>query len=294
MTFAIDATRRLARTSCLVMTASLVAFMVSSAAQGDEPSYDDDLVESTDPVAPDETVEDVREAEREEPEPRTLVDFSDMVEQLVEEDPNVDPDGDPFTESLTSLLREGDLLQRQEELGRGMRLMERQARFVESAHNILNQLGPDARIEVAPGEFITFEETPVWYQAEITRLNMEREIIETRMQNERISFDHQRETPDYANRVAQEARERIPPIVQERREEIVEEAQADALDVVRQARAQSAQEMQQAETQAESIIQGARIEANDMVRVAQEGARERRNEMSQRRLELEAELQRLQ
>ncbi len=98
---------------------------------------------------------------------------------------------DPVTEARSRLLRASGLLERQSEISESILLMERQIRQAELIKNLMELLGPDTPIEIAPGQFRVFRDTPAGHRiaAEMEEgrmqiwkrlINLEREILEAR------------------------------------------------------------------------------------------------------------------
>ena len=78
--------------------------------------------------------------------------------------PNVgfeEPEYDPITEWKAALLEESGLLSRQSEISESILLMERQIKQAELIARLMEINGPDAAIEIAPGRFKMFRDTPV-------------------------------------------------------------------------------------------------------------------------------------
>lgn len=77
--------------------------------------------------------------------------------------PNVgfdEPEHDPITEWKAALLEESGLLARQSEISESILLMERQIKQAELIARLMEINGPDAAIEIAPGKFKVFRDTP--------------------------------------------------------------------------------------------------------------------------------------
>ena len=72
-----------------------------------------------------------------------------------------EPERDPITEWKAALLEESGLLARQSEISESILLMERQIKQAELIARLMEINGPDAAIEIAPGKFKVFRETPV-------------------------------------------------------------------------------------------------------------------------------------
>ena len=83
---------------------------------------------------------------------------------------------DPITAEATGLIDESGLLARQSRIGEGVLLLERQLRHAEAIGKLIELLGPDAEIEVAPGEFMRFSETPAGLRARIEMARLQREL----------------------------------------------------------------------------------------------------------------------
>ena len=71
-----------------------------------------------------------------------------------------EPDRDPVTEWKAALLEESGLLARQSEISESILLMERQVKQAELIAKLMEINGPDAAIEIAPGRFKVFRDTP--------------------------------------------------------------------------------------------------------------------------------------
>ena len=72
-----------------------------------------------------------------------------------------EPERDPVTEWKAALLEESGLLARQSEISESILLMERQVKQAELIARLIEINGPDAAIEIAPGRFKIFRDTPV-------------------------------------------------------------------------------------------------------------------------------------
>lgn len=83
---------------------------------------------------------------------------------------------DPITTEATDLIDESGLLSRQSRIGEGVLLLERQLRHAETIEKLIELLGPDAEIEVAPGEFMRFSDTPAGLRARIEMARLQREL----------------------------------------------------------------------------------------------------------------------
>jgi len=83
---------------------------------------------------------------------------------------------DPITLEATGLLDESGLLARQSRLGEGILILDRQLRHAEAIERLIQVLGPDAMIEVAPGEFMRFADTPAGMRARIEMGRLQKEL----------------------------------------------------------------------------------------------------------------------
>lgn len=90
--------------------------------------------------------------------------------------PPPDPAQDPVTEAALQLLGESGLIARQAEISQSMILMERQIRQAELIKQLLEIYGPDAPIEVAPGEFRSFADTPAGLSQRIAQIELEKQL----------------------------------------------------------------------------------------------------------------------
>ena len=83
---------------------------------------------------------------------------------------------DPITAEAADLLDESGLIARQSRLGEGVIILDRQLRHAEAVEKLIRLLGPDAMIEIAPGEFMRFADTPAGLRARVEMLRLEQEI----------------------------------------------------------------------------------------------------------------------
>jgi len=83
---------------------------------------------------------------------------------------------DSVTAEAVELLDESGLIARQSRLGEGVIMLDRQLRHAEAVEKLIRLLGPDAMIEVAPGEFMRFADTPAGLRARVEMLRLEQEI----------------------------------------------------------------------------------------------------------------------
>jgi hypothetical protein len=86
------------------------------------------------------------------------------------------PTTDPITNEQIELLKESGLIDKQSRLSEGLLLMDRQLRQAQLVEQLLAVLGPDARIEVTPGEFKSFADTPAGLQQQIDYLKLQADL----------------------------------------------------------------------------------------------------------------------
>lgn len=82
---------------------------------------------------------------------------------------------DPVTAAATNLVRDTGLIARQSDMGEGLLLMERQLNFAENVNQLISIMGPDVEIEVAPGVYQSYADTPAGRKAELELLRLEQE-----------------------------------------------------------------------------------------------------------------------
>lgn len=92
---------------------------------------------------------------------------------------------DPVTESRIRILADSGLLARQSEISESIMIMERQIRQAELLNKLMALKGPEAPIEVAPGRFETFTETPAGqrlaHEIEESEINARIRMLELRL-----------------------------------------------------------------------------------------------------------------
>lgn len=98
----------------------------------------------------------------------------------VSQDREMSEEGDPITQDRIRLLDETGVIGRQSRISEGILLMNQQVRRADAIANVLSTLGPDAKVEVAPGKFVTFEGTPAAIQAEIDLISLQMDLLEAR------------------------------------------------------------------------------------------------------------------
>lgn len=81
---------------------------------------------------------------------------------------------DPVVTTMTDLVKSTGLIERQSEMGQGLLLMQRQVQFAEQVNQLIDILGPDAQIEVAPGVFQSFANTPAGKRAQLDMIELDR------------------------------------------------------------------------------------------------------------------------
>jgi type IV pilus biogenesis protein PilP len=86
------------------------------------------------------------------------------------------PTTDPITNEQIELLKDGGLIDKQSRLSEGLLLMDRQLRQAELVQQLLTVLGPDAEIEVTPGEFKSFADTPAGLKQRIDYLKLQADL----------------------------------------------------------------------------------------------------------------------
>lgn len=85
---------------------------------------------------------------------------------------------DPVTEAQVLELRENGLIARQAEISEGLLLMDRQVRQAQMAQQLLSLFGPDTPIEIAPGEYRDFSDTPLGMEERIAKMELELRLLE--------------------------------------------------------------------------------------------------------------------
>lgn len=86
------------------------------------------------------------------------------------------PSTDPITNEQIELLKDSGLIDKQSRLSEGLLLMDRQLRQAQLVEELLAVLGPDAEIEVTPGEFKSFADTPAGLEQRIEYLRLQTEL----------------------------------------------------------------------------------------------------------------------
>ena len=74
----------------------------------------------------------------------------------------------------------GGLIERQAALSEGLLLMDRQLRQMQLVEQILAAYGPEAQVEIAPGEFRGFRDTPAGMRQEIAHIDLQLQLAEKR------------------------------------------------------------------------------------------------------------------
>lgn len=87
---------------------------------------------------------------------------------------------DALTNSRIQQFISGGLIDRQSQLSEGLLLMDRQLRQMQLVEQILAAYGPDAQVEIAPGEFRNFRDTPAGMRQEIAHIDLLLQLAEKR------------------------------------------------------------------------------------------------------------------
>ena len=95
-------------------------------------------------------------------------------------DPATDPATDPVTEAAARLLAQSGIIARQAEMSESLILIDRQIRQAELIRTLLATLGPDAPVEIAPGVFRTFNDTPEAMRQRIELIQLESQLADLR------------------------------------------------------------------------------------------------------------------
>ena len=74
----------------------------------------------------------------------------------------------------------GGLIERQAALSEGLLLVDRQLRQMQLVEQILAAYGPEAQVEIAPGEFRSFRDTPAGMRQEIAHIDLQLQLAEKR------------------------------------------------------------------------------------------------------------------
>jgi hypothetical protein len=83
---------------------------------------------------------------------------------------------DPITNEQIELLKESGLIDKQSKLSEGLLLMQRQLQQAQLVGQLIEVLGPDAEIEVTPGQFKSFADTPAGLQERIDYLKLQADL----------------------------------------------------------------------------------------------------------------------
>lgn len=95
-------------------------------------------------------------------------------------DREYDEEADPITEHALKVLDQSGILARQMGLADAMVMMENELKLLGKVEEVLKEKGPDARIEVSPGVFRSFDGTPSAMRAEIEYLKLKGQLAEAR------------------------------------------------------------------------------------------------------------------
>lgn len=111
---------------------------------------------------------------------------------------------DPITNEQIELLEQTGLIAKQSQLNEGLLLMQRQLQQAELVGQLLTVLGPMAEIEVTPGQFQRFNDTPAglreqiaYMQLQIDLQNKEKELGVFQSNGEAVITEIYGKTNDY-------------------------------------------------------------------------------------------------
>lgn len=103
--------------------------------------------------------------------------------------PTMDPiTTDPITNEQIELLKESGLIEKQSELSEGLLLMDRQLRQAQLVEQLIQVLGPNAQIEVTPGEFKSFANTPAGLRQRLEYLKLQNDLQEAQSESGAAGF----------------------------------------------------------------------------------------------------------
>jgi len=88
-------------------------------------------------------------------------------------------DGDPITNAATMLLDDSGVIGRQRAVAESIMMMDEQIKHQRKIEEALTALGPDTPIEVSPGVFKTFDDTPAAIRARIAYIKLQQQLAET-------------------------------------------------------------------------------------------------------------------
>lgn len=83
---------------------------------------------------------------------------------------------DPVTAEAVRALDQAGVLRRQSAMAEGIILMKQQMEYAAQIEALLETLGPDAVIEVSPGVYQSFEDSPVAISARMNQLRLQKEL----------------------------------------------------------------------------------------------------------------------
>ncbi|HBG99731.1 MAG TPA: hypothetical protein DDY29_13785 [Rhodobacteraceae bacterium] len=86
---------------------------------------------------------------------------------------------DIITDETIGLLQRDGLIARQAEINEGLLLMDRQLRQAQLVRQLMSIYGPEADIEVAPGKFANFADTPEGIRQRIAMNSLQAQLIES-------------------------------------------------------------------------------------------------------------------
>jgi len=88
-------------------------------------------------------------------------------------------EGDPITNAATMLLDDSGVIGRQRAVAESILMMDQQIKHQRKIEEALTALGPNTPIEVSPGVFKTFEDTPAAIRAQIAYIKLQQQLAET-------------------------------------------------------------------------------------------------------------------
>jgi type IV pilus biogenesis protein PilP len=85
---------------------------------------------------------------------------------------------DPITDEAIRLLQDDGLIARQQAINEGLLLMDRQLRQAQLVQQVLAVVGPGVPIEVSPGEFVDYSETPAGLRQQIDFMGLQIQLAQ--------------------------------------------------------------------------------------------------------------------
>ncbi|WP_273053050.1 type IV pilus biogenesis protein PilP [Sulfitobacter litoralis] len=96
-----------------------------------------------------------------------------------EERRSYDLEGDAITNAATMLLDDSGVIGRQRAVAESILMMDQQIKHQRKIEEALTALGPNTPIEISPGVFKTFEDTPAAIRAQISYIKLKQQLAET-------------------------------------------------------------------------------------------------------------------